>query len=173
MSFTIIVASTLNGIIGNDNDLPWHIPSDLRRFKLKTLNRKIVMGRRKYESLGAPLPNRENYILTRNKLYLSKYTEQYVNDTKLQVISNLSELKDLNNEEIFIIGGAEVYKEALPLCNKIIMTVVQAAKNEIQGNKYFPLLKKTEWELVERDYPSNTHNDQYLTIYNTYVRKSI
>lgn len=111
----IIVAMSLNSVIGIDNSLPWHIPEDLKYFKQTTMNHTVVMGRKTFESIGKLLPNRKNIILTRNKEYNvpGAYTVDNVRDC-------LSMLPD--TEEVFIIGGEEIYKEFLPYVDKLYIT---------------------------------------------------
>src|SRR5690606_21968590 len=112
---SIIVAIDENKAIGKNNQLLWHLPNDLKFFKTTTSGHPIIMGRKTYDSIGKPLPNRKNIIITRNK------------DLKIggaEVYTSLSEaLAGLKEEnEVFIIGGAEIYKQALPLTDKVYLT---------------------------------------------------
>lgn len=115
--FSIIVAISENGIIGLNNKLIWHISSDLKRFKEITKGHKIVMGRKTFESLPGVLPKRENIVITRSTINNEKIT--VVNDIDKFIKDNVN-----SEEEIFIIGGATIYKQFEPYCNKIYLTRV-------------------------------------------------
>lgn len=114
---SIIVAMDNNFAIGKNNDLPWHIPSDLKRFKQLTTNNVILMGRKTFESLKRPLPNRINVVITRNKDYIVPEGVLVFNSVE-EAISNF------NNEHIFIIGGANIYNQTYDLVDDIYLTNV-------------------------------------------------
>ena len=121
-----IVAMTPSRIIGRGNELPWHLPEDLKQFKARTTGHAIVMGRRTYESIGRPLPNRRNIVLTRQDLELPG----------AETIQAIEDLEGLGVEgRIFLIGGAEVYRLALPRCAGIYITHL---KREYPGDVFFP-----------------------------------
>jgi dihydrofolate reductase len=124
--FKAIAAMALNRVIGNGNKIPWHLPEDFKWFKQMTTGEVIVMGRKTYESIGRPLPNRTTIVLTRGGF----------SAPGVQVIRELGEL-DPNKEtrEIFICGGAQVYEQALPLCSDLYLTLV---KREVEGDAFFP-----------------------------------
>jgi dihydrofolate reductase len=111
----IIVAASKNNVIGNESSLPWHIPTDLKNFKKLTTGHTVIMGRKTYESIGKPLPNRTNIIITRNK-------EFKANGCIICHSLNDALLKSVNNKDIFIIGGCEIYLEALEIADKIYLT---------------------------------------------------
>ena len=124
---SISVAIGKNRVIGCENQLPWHLPNDLKHFKQLTLNKPVIMGRKTYESLGKPLPNRRNVIITRNKNYQASGCE---------IFSSLQEAIDkIDAPEIIIIGGESIYTQALPLATHLYLTFVDA---EIQGDTFFP-----------------------------------
>ena len=142
MKVSLIVAIDLEGGIGKNNDLMWHLPSDMKFFKETTKNQIVVMGRKNFDSIPEkyrPLPNRLNVILTRNKNFTA--------DNCLVFHSFETCLEHFKNEvdkTIFIIGGGEIYEMALPLAQKIWLTRVHTT---IEGDVYFPVLN-ADWELV-------------------------
>ncbi|MBI1286708.1 MAG: dihydrofolate reductase [Flavobacteriales bacterium] len=134
---TIIVAADENNVIGKDNDLIWHLPDDLKFFKQKTSGHPIVMGRKTYESVGRPLPNRTNIIITRDKGFQAE---------GCVVVNALDEaLSVAKDDEIFIVGGAEIYKQAFPITDRIYLTRVHGT---FDGDRFFPELGN-EWKEVE------------------------
>lgn len=143
MSLSIIVATSRNGVIGVDNKLPWHLPNDLKYFKEKTVGKKVIMGRKTFESIGRPLPNRENIILTRN-VELEMDNVSVYHDIN-ELLTTLSE-----NEEHIVIGGGEIYELFLPYVNKVYLTYIDA---QVEGDTTFFVPK--EYKLLN----STTHND--------------
>lgn len=138
---SIIVAADRNNVIGKDNALIWHLPNDLRYFKEKTTGHAIIMGRRTFESVGKPLPNRRNIIITRNPGFRAEGCEVA---TSLEEALALLDPQDEN----FIVGGEEIYRQALPLTDRVYLTRID---HEFEGDRHFPQLG-TEWKLVdERD----------------------
>lgn len=138
---TLIVAAAENNAIGKNNQMPWHLPNDFKYFKKNTLEHSVVMGRKTFESIGKPLPERRNIVLTRDL----KYANQEV-DVANSIQEVITYCRD--EREIFIIGGAEVYKQALPLANKILLTRVHTT---IDGDAYFPELLDHQWKLVSAE----------------------
>jgi len=140
MKISIIVAQTENRVIGKDNDIPWYLPADLKYFKKVTTGHHIIMGRKCYESIGRPLPNRANVILTRR---MDFHAEGCI------VTHSLEEALDIarRNEETeaFIIGGGEIYNLAMPLVDQIYLTQVHT---ELEGDIYFPALDTNIWQLA-------------------------
>ena len=121
-----IAAMSLNRVIGNRNQIPWHLPEDFKWFKRMTTGQVILMGRKTYESIGRPLPNRTTLVLTRGSFVAPG----------VQIIGELNEI-DPNREtrDVFICGGAQVYAQALPLCSDLYLTLV---KREVDGDAFFP-----------------------------------
>lgn len=142
MTVSLIFAVAKNGVIGKDNQLIWHLPEDLKFFKRVTLGHHIVMGRKTFDSIGKPLPKRTNVIITRN----SDYRQE-----ECVVVNSVKEAIDYarnNNEtECFIIGGAEIFKVALPLADKIYLTEVH---ENFEGDISFQI-NKDEWKEVSRN----------------------
>lgn len=148
---SIIVAVDQNNLLGKDNELPWKLPSDMAYFKSITANKTVVMGRRTYESIGKPLPNRHNIILTRQKNYKAPNDT----DNKVVVTDNFNLLlflgQESKTEEIMIIGGVETYKQFYPYVNRIYLTQIWY---EFKGNQYLPftdpIINSEEWELISK-----------------------
>jgi Dihydrofolate reductase len=140
--FKAIAAMSLNRVIGAGNKIPWHLPEDFKWFKQTTTGHVIVMGRKTFESIGKPLPNRETIVLSRSQFQFPG----------VKTIRGLEELKTLaGDRQIFICGGAEIYAQALPFCSDLYLTLVQ---REVAGDTFFPPFEE-RFELVEeiRDAP--------------------
>ncbi len=137
MTISIIVALAENNVIGNNNDLIWHISDDLKRFKKLTSHKPIIMGRKTYESLPfKPLPNRKNIVITKNKnLVLEGAIVVNSPDEALKIIKF--------EEEVFICGGSEIYKHFLPKADKLYLTKVY---NEFEGDTFFPKINYDRWK---------------------------
>ena len=133
---SIIVAVAHNGVIGGKNAMPWHISEDLKRFKAITSGHPVVMGRKTFESLGKPLPNRRNVIITRNHDYRVPGAE---------TAASLEEALSLfaPSEDVFIIGGGEIYRQALPFADRMYITWVLA---DIDGDTTFPEFDPCDWK---------------------------
>ena len=124
--FKAIAAMSLNRVIGNRNSIPWHLPEDFKWFKKMTTGQVIVMGRKTYESIGKPLPNRKTIVLTRGNF----------SAPGVEVIRDLAEIDpDKEARDIIICGGAQIYEQALPLCSDLYLTLV---KREVEGDTFFP-----------------------------------
>ena len=150
MKISLIVAMDQNGLIGSNNDLPWRLSSDLKQFKAITMGSPIIMGRKTHESIGRPLPGRTNVIVTRNTQYHADGCE---------VIHDLSDIESFckGHHEIFIMGGAELYKQSLHLIDRIYLTEVHA---QLDGDTYFPEFDRAHWQEVERqDFTADDKND--------------
>jgi dihydrofolate reductase len=150
MQLSIIVAMDRNRVIGKGDALPWHISDDLKYFKRVTMGKPIVMGRKTHESIGRPLPGRENIILTRDKNY------QAEGCTVLHSIEEISE-HCKNIEEVMITGGSEIYKHTFDKASRLYLTEVHA---EVEGDTYFPEFDRDEWEEVSReDFEADDKNE--------------
>ena len=139
-NISLIVAVSQNGVIGKDNQLAWHLPDDMKYFSNMTKGHSIIMGRKNWESIPTkyrPLPERKNIVITRNKNLKSK--EAFVVNSIEQAI-DISRTDE--DEEVFIIGGGEIYKLGLEYVDKIYITEIYA---EIEGNTFFPKWKKDDW----------------------------
>jgi len=137
----IIAAMSKNRVIGDSNALIWHLPEDLKRFRQLTTDNVIVMGRKTYESIGKPLPNRRNIIITRDLDYSAEGCE---------VVSSLEEALLLSNSDCFIIGGGEIYRQAIDIADRIYLTLID---KEFEGDTSFPEIK--DWVEVSCEDFSN------------------
>jgi dihydrofolate reductase len=158
---TLIAAAAENNALGKDNDLLWHLPEDFKRFKQITSGHYIIMGRKTFESFPKPLPNRTHIIITRQKEYLA--------DGCL-VVHSLEEALEISpqNEEVFIIGGAQIYKQALPFADKIDLTRVHI---ELDADAFFPEFNTSEWNLVFSEKHVKDEKHQYDFTFETYIKK--
>lgn len=142
MTITILAAVARNGVIGVDGGLPWHLSDDLRRFKARTLGHVLVMGRRTYESIGRPLPGRTTIVVTRQPLWEAEGVV-----TAGSVRDALARAAELDGE-VFVVGGAQVYAEALRVTDRLELTLVDAEPN---GDTVFPVIDWSEWREVARE----------------------
>jgi dihydrofolate reductase len=138
---SLIVAVAHNRVIGVNNTLPWHLPEDLKRFRALTTGHHIIMGRKTYESLGRLLPDRTTVIVTRNANY---HVEGALTASSLQAAIALCQQDD----EVFVIGGAELYKDALKLADKLYLTEIDL---QVEGDAFFPEFQKSEWKETSRE----------------------
>lgn len=138
---SLVVAVSENGGIGKDNQLLWHLPNDLKFFKKVTSGHTVIMGRKTFESIGRPLPNRRNIVITRQK---------GLKATGIETATSITEAISLakEEEELFIIGGAEIYKQTLPLADRIYLTKVST---HLDADAFFPTLNLEEWRIVEQE----------------------
>ena len=136
----LVVAISENNAIGKDNQLLWHLPADLKHFKNITTGHTIIMGRKTYDSIGKPLPNRRNIVITRQK------------DLKLENVEVTNSLEDAialceTDQNVYVIGGAEIYRQALPICTKIHLTRVH---QHYDADTFFPKLSFADWTETEK-----------------------
>ncbi|HAN19979.1 MAG TPA: dihydrofolate reductase [Bacteroidales bacterium] len=152
---SIIVAVAENNVIGKDNNLIWHLPKDLKHFKETTTGHYVIQGRKTFESCGKPLPNRTNVIITRDKNYKAE---------GCIVVHSLQEALDFakNESEIFIIGGGNIYKQALPIADRIYLTKVH---HVFDGDTFFPEINMNEWiEKSRHDFEPDEKNKYPFSI---------
>ena len=141
-----------NRVIGRDNDMPWHLSDDLKNFKRITMGKTVVMGRLTYQSIGRPLPDRKNIVLSRNLV-----------DKNVLIFNNLQEVLNFlkDEDEVFIIGGEDIYCQTINKANKIYLTTID---KEIIGDKYFPDIDLSSWNKISSESyikdENNTHNFQ-------------
>ena len=160
MKLTIVVATAKNNTIGCANKLLWHISEDLKHFKNITTGGCIVMGRKTFESIGRKLPNRRNVVISRNKDLTIEGCEIFSS-----IDDMMENLKDVN--EVFIIGGGEIYAQTLPICDKIELTVVD---KDYEGDTVFPVINYDEWDVVSEE-NHKTDAFEYSFSFKTLVRK--
>lgn len=139
---SIIVAASTNNVIGVQGELPWHLSDDLKRFKQITMGKPIIMGRLTYESIGRPLPGRQNIVVTRRQDYVAGGCDVVTSSDAAIAVAG-------DAEEIMVIGGGEIYELFLPLADRIYRTRVHA---EIDGDVRFASLDEDEWQLTESEW---------------------
>ena len=159
----ILVAFDENRVIGKNNTLIWHLPADLKRFKALTTGHVIIMGRKTFESIGKPLPNRTTIVISRQA------------DLQLEgaiithsVEEAILKAKSLTREDIFIVGGAEIYALSLPLADQILVTQLH---DIFEGDAFFPEIPLDSWEVIERERGVTDEQNAYQYSYLTYSRK--
>lgn len=165
MSVTFVVAIALNGVIGKDGGLPWRLSSDLKRFKADTIGRPMVMGRKTYEAIGRPLPGRTNIVITRDRDWKAEGVE---------VVDSLDAALDLarqspggmgENGEICVIGGGEIFREAMPIADRMKITHVLA---EPDGDTFFPEIDPDSWRVIHSENIPAGEKDSHATRYAIY-----
>lgn len=152
----IIVAASLNNVIGKDNSLIWRQSADLKRFKELTTGKTVVMGRKTYDSIGKPLPNRRNVVITRQNIEIPG----------CEVVHSLEEAIKLD-DEIFILGGGEIYQKSIILAHKIFLTRIHA---EVEGDTYFPQLSYYDWKIENIEFFNKDDKNQFDYEFIIYVR---
>ena len=138
---SISVAVCNNNIIGGDNKLLWHIPDDLKRFKENTMGKTMIMGRKTFESLTGILPGRTHVVLTRDKSFKVDSENVIIIHSLEEILSTYSNTE----EEVFIIGGGQLYKSTIDHCQKIYLTTVN---KDFEGDTYFPDINYDEWDIL-------------------------
>lgn len=166
ITLSIIVAMANNRAIGKDNNLLWHLPEDLKYFKRITMGKPIVMGRKTFESIGRPLPGRLNIVITRQKDW------QHEGITVAHSIAQAIELAQAQSlidgiDEIMVIGGAEIYRIALPQTDRLYLTRVDA---EIDGDAFFPAVSENEWKEIARESFAASNNNPYDYVFSVLER---
>lgn len=157
---SIIVATDKNGAIGKDNALLWHLPNDLKRFKAITSGHPVIMGRKTYESIGKPLPNRQNVIISNNKNYKADGCE---------VVHSLKEAIELcKGSDIYIIGGGTIYKEAMHIADKLYLTLVDI---ELDADTYLENFNLDQWMLEHSEEHLADKKHQYNYQFLDYVKR--
>ena len=161
MQLSIIVAMDRNRVIGRGGTLPWHISSDLKNFKKITMGKPILMGRKTHDSIGKPLPGRENIILTNNKKYLAEGCT--VKNTLDEVYSYCEE-----QLELVVMGGAILYSQTLDKADKLYITEVNASVN---GDTFFPEYKSSQWREISRESFNADENNEFDYSFTVLERK--
>jgi len=152
---TLIVAKARNGVIGRDNALPWRLPEDLAHFKRTTMGAPVIMGRKTWDSIGRPLPGRRNIVVSRNPALQLAGAE---------VAPSLEEAQRLcvGVEQVFLIGGAQLYAEALPSADRLVVTEIDA---EVEGDAHFPPIDQSRWvETARESHHSETNGFDYAFV---------
>jgi dihydrofolate reductase len=158
---SIIAAMDRNRLIGNNNQLPWHLPADLAHFKKLTMGKPIIMGRKTYESIGRPLPGRTNIVMTRSGDF---------HPEGVMVASSLEQALEMaaGEEEVMVIGGSTIYQLALPAAERLYITYVD---NSYEGDAWFPALDTGQWRVIasEEHAADEKNSSDYRFV--TYERK--
>jgi dihydrofolate reductase len=161
MTITLLAAVAENNALGKDNQLIWHLPDDFKRFKQLTTGHHIIMGRKTLESMGRALPNRTNVVITRQKDYTYEGAV---------VVHSLEEALriSLQDEEVFIIGGGEIFKDSMEIAHKIELTYIYGLSPE--ADAFFPEIDKTKWKLIEEVHHPKDEKHQYEFSFQTYMK---
>ncbi|CAM4233169.1 dihydrofolate reductase [Bacillus manliponensis] len=159
---SLLVAMDKNRVIGKDNDLPWRLPADLAYFKTVTMGHHIIMGRKTFESIGRPLPGRTNVVITRNKDYKVEGCQV------IHAIDDVKKMSEETNEELFVIGGAEIFKEVLSFADRLYITKIE---EEFEGDTFFPEVNENEWEEVFMEQGVTDEKNPYTYYFCRYEKK--
>ncbi|TDT37858.1 dihydrofolate reductase [Halospina denitrificans] len=155
MRTALIVAMSRNRVIGRNNALPWYLPEDLRYFKQVTYGKPIIMGRKTQESIGRPLPGRQNLVVTRDP-HWQRDGVTVVNSLDEALSRAEAQAYIDGGEERVVIGGSQIYAEALPVADRLYMTEVHA---EVEGDTFFPEVDWDQWhEIAREDHPASENN---------------
>jgi dihydrofolate reductase len=159
----ILVAFDENRVIGKNNTLIWHLPADLKRFKTLTTGHVIIMGRKTFESIGKPLPNRTSIVISRQ-------TDLQIDGAIIahSVEEAILKAKSITREDIYIVGGAEIYALSLPLADQILVTQLH---DIFEGDAYFPEIPTETFEVTEKERGITDEKNAYQYSYITYTRK--
>jgi dihydrofolate reductase len=157
----MIAAAAENNALGKNNDLVWHLPNDFKRFKALTSGHHIIMGRKTFESFPKPLPNRKHVIISRQVGY---------NPEGCIVVNSMEKAIEAcpQEEDVFIIGGGEIYSLGIAFAEKIELTLVH---HSFEADAFFPVIKEEEWELTQSELQLKDEQHQYDYTYQTYLRK--
>lgn len=158
---SLIAAMAENRVIGANNGLPWRLPADLKHFRRLTTGHHIIMGRRNYESIGKPLPDRTNIVVTRNTGYRAPGC--LVRNSIEEALATVR-----NDSEVFIIGGAEIYRQVLDRADRLYLTLIHAS---IQGDTYFPEFDGHLWQEISRESHAADEINPHAYTFLTYARK--
>jgi dihydrofolate reductase len=155
MKIVLIAAFAQNRVVGIENRLPWHLPEDLKYFKRTTSGKAIIMGRKTYDSIGRPLPNRTNIVITRNSDFTAPGIKVVASlEAAIELAKEVNYINDV--DEVMIIGGASIYESALPIADRLYLTHVHA---EVEGDAYFPEVNFQQWSETSReDYKASEKN---------------
>jgi dihydrofolate reductase len=164
---SIVVAISENGVIGRDNGLPWRLSSDLKRFKAITMGKPIVMGRRTWGSIGQPLPGRVNIVVTRDPDFTAEGIEVARSVEEALAIAR-KRAEEAGADEICIIGGGDIYRQTLPLTDRLHLTEVMG---RIEGDTHFPPIDPADWRKVSVEELPAGEKDSHATRYVVYDRR--
>jgi dihydrofolate reductase len=158
---SLIVAMAHDRVIGKDNGMPWHLPADLKHFKAITSGHPVIMGRKTFESIGKALPNRRNIVVSRHAEYIAPGAE---------VVGSLESALNLvhDHKEIFVIGGAQLFTQALPLAEKMYLTYIDL---HVEGDTFFPEWDHAQWQETSREFFNMTPEFPHTYAFVDYERR--
>lgn len=162
----LIAAMAANRVIGVDGQLPWHLPADLRRFRQHTSGHPVLMGRRTFESIGRPLPNRTNMVLSRDPDYVADGC--WVYDSLADAVTAAAVAP--GGEQVWIIGGGDLYRTTIDIADRLELTVLDA---EIEGDTYFPPIDLHRWELAASEHHDADASHAFGFEFRTYLRSDL
>lgn len=164
MTVSLIVAASLNHAIGKDNQLPWHLPADLKFFKTTTMGCPVVMGRKTFQSIGRTLPGRKNVVITRDPLFNAD--KQF----DIELAPGLTQALDglASEKEIFIIGGGEIFKQSMSLADNVYLTLVNTT---LDGDVFFPEIDEAIFDLVWEEKHLSDEKNKFDYTFQKFVRK--
>jgi len=181
MIVSLVVAMDKNREIGNDNIIPWNIPADRNFFTAVTMHHPVIMGRKTHESIGRALPNRVNIVVTRQGNYETRSSgkphprplpegEGGVEESIIvpDLTAAFEKAMEVERQEIFVIGGAEIFTQAMPVADKLYITEIDG---EFPGDAHFPEINLKEWELKETKALANGLTSGYTIFFKTYIRR--
>ena len=156
-----IAAAAENNALGKDNQLVWHLPNDFKRFKQLTTGHHIILGRKTFESFPKPLPNRTHVIITRNKNYKAE---------DCIIVNSIEEALKIvpKNGDVYIIGGAEIYKQSIHLSDKIELTRIHTT---CEADAFFPEINPQEWQLINEEFHPKDEKHQFDFTFQTFIKK--
>jgi dihydrofolate reductase len=163
MILSLLVAADENNVIGKDNQLPWHLPNDLKYFKNQTWAMPILMGRKTFESIGKPLQGRKSIVVTRNKEWKHDGVE-----VVHSVAQAIEKAKEFGVKEIFVIGGAEIFQTAFEQANRVYLTRIH---HQFDGDAYFPNVSEKDWSLVQSRFCAADEKNKYDHTFQVWERK--
>lgn len=159
MRVSIVVAAAENGVIGRDGDLPWRLPADLAHFKRTTTSHAIIMGRKTWDSIGRPLSDRQNIVLTRDPEFTAE---------RVDVVHSLEQaMARVRRKEAFVIGGEAIFTVALAVAERVFLTLVHA---QVEGDVYFPLKALADWRLVSDEFRVADDRNEFAMSFREYAR---
>lgn len=165
MIISAIAAMSSNRVIGVENQLPWHLPADMKYFMRTTRGHHVIMGRKTFESMGVPLKNRTNIIITRDMFYSA---------SGIMVTHSLREALEIprvhEEQEVFIIGGAEIYKLALPVLDRIYLTEIDLEVEN--GDAFFPMFESSEWKIISEEKHDPDIKNQYSYTFKIFEKQN-
>ncbi len=163
MVLSLLLAADENNVIGKDNQLPWHLPNDLKYFKNQTWGMPILMGRKTFESIGKPLQGRKSIVITRSKDWSYEGVE-----IVHSVDEAIYKAKEFGVKEIFVIGGAEIFKTSFSKANRIYLTRIH---HQFEGDTFFPKVSEQEWSIMQSRFCAPDEKNKYPHTFQVWERK--